>query len=258
MKGFSANLGFLFPELPLLGRIEAAGRAGFRAIELHWPYDVPAEALAQACEAADVVLTGINTSPGDRAAGDFGLGALPGREAGFEAAVAQSLAYCAATGATMVHAMAGAVPVSSQSRATLVANLKRAAEEARRFGVTLLLEPLNPRDAPGYFYSTVEEAAEIIDSVGAPNVRLMFDVYHVGVASGDVIMRLRRFFPLIGHVQIAAVPSRNEPDEGEISYPAILLELEALGYAGWVGCEYKPRGDTLEGLVWTERLGVTL
>ncbi len=255
MKGFSANLGFLFPELPLLGRIEAAARAGFRAIELHWPYDVPAETLASACEAADVVLTGINTAPGDRAAGEFGLGAVAGWEAAFEAAVAQSLAYCAATGATMIHAMAG---VGSTSRSTFVDNLKRAAAEAQRFGVTLLLEPLNPRDVPGYFYSTVEEAAEIIDAVGAPNVRLMFDVYHVGVASGDVIMRLRRFFPLVGHVQIAAVPSRNEPDEGEISYPAILLELEALGYAGWVGCEYKPRGDTLEGLVWTERLGVTL
>jgi hydroxypyruvate isomerase len=255
MKGFSANLGFLFPELPMLGRIEAAARAGFRAIELHWPYDVPAEALAAACEAADVVLTGINTSPGDLSAGEFGLGALPGREANFEAAVAQSLAYCRVTGATMIHAMAGVGPTS---RSTFVDNLKQAAAEARRFGVTLLLEPLNPRDVPGYFYSTVDEAAEIIELVGAPNVKLMFDVYHVGVASGDVIMRLRRFFPLVGHVQIAAVPSRNEPDEGEISYPAIFLELEALGYAGWVGCEYRPRGDTLEGLVWTERLGVTL
>ena len=135
-------------------------------------------------------------------------------------------------------ALGGGVGGGGVARTTLVANLKRAAAEAQRFGVTLLLEPLNPRDVPGYFYSTVEEAAAIIDAVGAPNVRLMFDVYHVGVASGDVIMRLRRFFPLVGHVQIAAVPSRNEPDEGEISYPAIILELEALGYAGWVGCEY--------------------
>lgn len=258
MQGFSANIGFLFPELPLLGRIDAAARAGFRAIEMHWPYDVPADELGRACEAANLTVTGLNTVPGNVAAGEFGLGALPGREADFEAAIAQSLAYCAATGATMIHAMAGVVPANAQSRATFVANLKSAAAEARRSGVTLLLEPINPRDKAGYFYSRTEEAADIIDAVGAPNVRIMFDVYHVGVATGDVITRLRRFMPLVGHVQIAAVPSRNEPDEGEISYPAIFLELEALGYSGWIGCEYKPRGDTLEGLIWTERFGVTL
>ncbi|MCX5497672.1 TIM barrel protein [Kaistia dalseonensis] len=258
MLRFSANLGFLWPELPLLDRIEAAGRAGFRAIELHWPYDVPAAAVAAACDAADIVLTGLNTAPGDLKAGEFGLGALPGREAEFEAAVTQSIAYCRATGATMIHAMAGVVPFDARSSATFVANLRHASAEAERAGLTLLIEPINPRDKPGYFYSTIEQAAEILERIGTPNVKLLFDVYHVGVATGDVLTRLTTFMPLIGHVQIAAVPSRAEPDEGEISYPAIFLALEELGYEGWIGCEYKPRGDTVEGLVWTERLGVTL
>ncbi len=124
--------------------------------------------------------------------------------------------------------------------------------------MTLLLEAINPRDKPGYFYSRVDEAAEIAEAVGLDNVRLLFDVYHVGVATGDVLTRLRRFYPLVGHVQIAAVPSRAEPDEGEIWYPAVFTALEELGYRGFIGCEYKPRGDTTEGLVWTERLGVSL
>ena len=256
MLRFSANIGFLWPDLPLLGRIAAAGRAGFRAVEMHWPYDIPAEEVAAAAEAAGVVVTGLNTRVGK--AGEFGLGALPGREAEFEAQITEALAYCRITGATMIHAMAGVVPADGTSRATFAANLRRAAAEAARQGVTLLLEPINPRDKPGYFYSRIEEGADMIETAAVDNIRLMFDVYHVGVATGDVLRRLETFFPLIGHVQIAAVPSRAEPDEGEIAYPAIFAALETLGYAGWVGCEYKPRGETTEGLSWTERLGVSL
>ncbi|MCX5478321.1 TIM barrel protein [Kaistia geumhonensis] len=258
MLRFSANLGFLWAELPLAGRIAAAGRAGFSAVEMHWPYDVPAESVAAAAAEAGVVVTGVNTVRGNVAAGEFGLGALPGREGEFEASVAEAVAFCRATGATSIHAMAGVIDDTPASRTTFIANLRRAADEAARDGVTLLLEAINPRDKPGYFYSRVDEAAEIAEAVGLDNVRLLFDVYHVGVATGDVLTRLRRFFPLIGHVQIAAVPSRAEPDEGEIAYPAIFTALEELGYRGWVGCEYKPRGDTTEGLVWTERLGVSL
>ncbi|MGV3491370.1 MAG: hydroxypyruvate isomerase family protein [Devosia sp.] len=236
-------------------RIEAAGRAGFKAIELHWPYDVPAEEIAAACRAAGVTLLGLNTRVGN--AGEFGLGALPGREADFAAAFAQSLDYCRVTGATAIHAMAGVVPDTPQSATTLVANLKVASRKASEQGVMILLEAINPRDKPGYFYHRVERAAEIIGDVGAPNVKLMYDAYHVGVAQGDIIRRLEALKPLIGHIQIAAVPSRAEPDEGEINYPAIFDAIEAVGYDGWVGCEYKPRGDTDAGLVWRETFGRT-
>ncbi|KAB2864005.1 MAG: TIM barrel protein [Bauldia sp.] len=259
MPRFSANLGFLWPDQPLLDRIDAAAAAGFKAIELHWPYDVPAERVREACVRHGLALLGINTAVGE-AGKDLGLGAVPGREEEFAAAIDQSVAYCIASGAIAIHAMAGKVPPQQfdEGRAVLIRNLERAAPQAAEHGLTLLLEPLNQRDAPGYFYSALEPAADIIAAVGAPNLKIMFDVYHVGVSQGDVLKRLERFMPIIGHVQIAAVPSRAEPDEGEIAYPAIFAALDALGYAGWVGAEYKPRAGTDEGLGWVEALGVRL
>lgn len=258
MPRFSANLGFLWPDRPLLERIEAAARAGFEAVELHWPYDVPAEAVADACRRNGVQLLGLNTAMGNTAAGEFGIGVLPGREDEFAASVDQAVAYARATGAQSIHVLSGVVPPEQRAQAARVfaANLKAAA--ARAEGLTLLLEPINQRDRPGYFYSTIQDAATLIEAVGAPNIRIMFDVYHVGVSEGDVLTRLNRFLPLIGHVQIAAVPSRAEPDEGEIAYPAVFEALDRIGYAGWVGCEYKPRAGTDEGLRWTSALGVSL
>lgn len=263
MPRFSANIGFLWSALPLVERIERAAAAGFAAIEMHWPYNTPAEEVREACKRHDVELLGINTAVGDATRGDFGLGAIHGREADFEAAVDEALAYCRASGATSVHAMAGNVRAEEQARARDVfrTNLKAAAEKAERAGVTLLLEPINRRDKPHYFYSTTAEALPLIEEIGSNSLKLMFDVYHVGVAEGDVIMKLRRHLDLIGHVQIAAVPSRAEPDEGEIAYRAIFDELDALGYRGWIGCEYKPRTTPEEGLGWVETLcgpGATL
>ncbi|MEX6507614.1 hydroxypyruvate isomerase family protein [Jiella sp. M17.18] len=260
MPRFSANLGFLWPDRPLLERIDAAGKAGFKAVELHWPYDVAPEAVRAACAASGVTLLGINTAVGDAQKGESGLGALPGREAEFQASVDQALDYCRRSGAISVHAMAGVVPEGQRAKAreTMRSNLMLAAEKAASEGVTLLLEPLNPRDKPGYFYSTLAEAVGLIEEIGSDTIKLMFDVYHVGVTEGDVMTKLERFLPLIGHVQIAAVPSRAEPDEGEIAYPRIFAHLDRIGYDGWVGCEYKPRDGTDAGLVWAERLGVTL
>jgi hydroxypyruvate isomerase len=255
MIRLSANLGFMWPDRPLLERIAAAGRAGFKAIELHWPYDVPAADTAAACRAAGVKLLGLNTVVGNAASGEFGLGALPGREADFAAAFEQSLAYVRAAGGTSIHAMAGVAPDNADTARTLISNLKVASAKAAEAGVTILLEAINPRDKAGYFYHRVERAAEVIDAVGAGNVKLMYDAYHVGVAQGDVIRRLEKLLPLIGHIQIAAVPSRAEPDEGELNYPAIFDAIEATGYDGWVGCEYKPRGDTDAGLAWRETFG---
>jgi hydroxypyruvate isomerase len=244
----------------LLQRVEAAARAGFRAIEMHCPYDVPAAEVAASARRNGLRLLGINTALGDAQRGDKGLGALPGREREFQATLDQSIAYCLASGASAIHVMAGNVPVTDRQRARAVfaQNLRVAAAKAAVHDLPLLLEALNPRDNPGYFYSTVAEAAALIEELALPNIKLQFDVYHVACGEGDVLKKLERYMPLIGNVQIAAVPSRAEPDEGEIAYPAVFAALDALGYPGWVGCEYRPRGDPAEGLRWTRTLGVTL
>lgn len=258
MPKFSANLGFLWPDRPLLERIDAAASAGFKAIELHWPYETPADEVKRRCATHGLALLGLNTPLGDTAKGDFGLGAQAGRQSEFRDGFQKSMDYARIAGATSIHVMAGVVASADKAcaRATFVENLVFAAKSAAN--LTLLLEPINQRDKPGYFYSTIGEAAEIIAEIGAPNIKIMFDVYHVGVSEGDVTKRLERHLADIGHVQIAAVPSRAEPDEGEIAYRAIFATLDRLGYAGWTGCEYKPRGDTDEGLAWVKALGVSL
>lgn len=258
MPKFSANVGLLWRDLPLLQRIEAAARAGFRAVEMHWPYDTPARDVRALCGELGIKLLGINTAPGDVSKGDLGLGAVPGREREFRDAMLQSIEYCTASGASAIHVMAGIVPVEQRARAreVFLDNLRAGAAEAARHGLTLFLEPINPRNAPGYFYSRIDEAASIIRELELPNLKLQFDVFHVAIAEGDVLTKLAAHMPMIGNVQIAAVPSRAEPDEGEIHYPAIFAALDQLGYQGWVGCEYLPRGTVEEGLKWMERLGV--
>jgi hydroxypyruvate isomerase len=255
---FSANLGFLWSDRPLLARMEAAARAGFRAVEMHWPYDVPASEVAAVARRNEVTLLGINTAPGNFAAGERGLGAIPGRERDFQGTVDQSIEYCRVSGATAIHVMAGNVAASDRERARAVfaANLRVAAAKAAAQQLTLLLEPLNPNDNPGYFYSTVPEAVSLIEELQLPNLKLQFDVYHVARAEGDVLAKLDRYRSHIGNIQIASVPARAEPDEGEIAYPVIFAAVEKLKYAGWVGCEYRPRGATDEGLIWIDRMGM--
>ena len=258
MPKFSANLGFLWPDRTLLERIDAAAKAGFRAIELHWPYATPAEEVSERCARHRLVLLGINTPLGNAEKGDFGLGAQAGREAEFRETFQQSADYARAAGASSIHVMAGVVAPEQKALAkeVFIKNLAFAAKAAP--DLTLLLEPINQRDKPGYFYSNIGEAADIIQKTGAPNLKIMFDVYHVGVSEGDVTKRLERHLPDVGHVQIAAVPSRAEPDEGEIAYGTIFAALDRLGYAGWTGCEYRPRAGTDEGLAWVRTLGVSL
>jgi len=254
---FSANLGLLWSDRPLLDRIEAAARAGFRAVEMHWPYDVPASEVAATAHRTGVTLLGINTAPGNFAAGERGLGAIPGREREFQAALDQAVEYCRVSGASAIHAMAGNVAAADRERARAVflANLRTAAAKAAAQNLVVLLEPLNSNDNPGYFYSTLTEAISLIDDLALPNVKLQFDVYHVARAEGDVLAKLDRYRGYIGNVQIAGVPARGEPDEGEIAYPVIFAALEKLPYRGWIGCEYRPRGDTDAGLAWMERVG---
>lgn len=260
MLRFSANLGFLWPDRPLLDRIDAAAAAGFKAIELHWPYEVQAERVRDKCRDLGLAVLGINTERGDVAAGENGLGAVAGREAEFQRAVDQSLAYCRTVGGVAVHCMAGVVPPAQRgdARAVFLRNLREASRKATLDGVTLLLEPLNPFDAPGYFYATADEGAGIAAETGCANVKLMFDCYHVGRVGDDVIATLDRLLTVIGHVQIAAVPSRAEPDGGTLDYRAVLAALDRLGYDGWIGAEYKPAADTDAGLGWTRALGIDL
>lgn len=259
MLRFSANLGFLWSDRPLISRIDAAARAGFRAVELHYPYDVPAAEVAAACNRHGIVLLGINTNVGSGADAHAGLGAVPGRETDFAALFEQALDYAVMAGGSAIHVMAGRVPESDRraAREVFVGNLRRIAPQAAEHGLTLLLEPLNPHDMPGYFYSHVSEAADIIHRVGAPNLRLMFDAYHVGRVGDDVAALLDRHADTIGHVQIAAVPSRAEPDEGILDYRAVFRRLGEIGYHGWIGCEYRPRVATDDGLVWMKALGVS-
>jgi 2-dehydrotetronate isomerase len=255
---FSANLGFLWADRPLLARIEAAARAGFRAVEMHWPYDVPAQEVSEAARRNNVTLLGINTAPGRFEGGEWGLGAIPGRERDFQATVDQAIEYCLTSGARAIHAMAGKVTAAARAdaRAVFAENLRTAAAKAAPHHLTLLLEPLNPFDNPGYFYSQLAEAVSLIDELRLPNLKLQFDVYHVARTEGDVLSKLEKYRHHIGNVQIAGVPARAEPDQGEIAYPAIFAALDRLAYDGWIGCEYRPRGDTDEGLSWMTRMGL--
>ena len=250
----SANIGFLWPDRPLLSRIDAAAAAGFHAIELHWPYDIPAGEVRAACMRNNLQLLALNTPTGDRP-GDFGLAAVPGREEEFRGAMRQAVDYAMAAGAGAVHVMAGCVSPDERERAklTIIENLRFASQLAGPQGIRLLLEPINHIDRPGYFYDRVEDALEIIEQVGDDRLSLMFDCYHVQVAQGDVTRRLGRHAGRIGHVQIAAAPSRAEPDEGELDYRAVFATLREMDYRGWIGCEYKPRHDTNAGLAWRQR-----
>ena len=259
MPRFSANLGFLWPDRPLLERIDAAAAAGFRAIELHFPYALAPAEVAEHCALRGVALLGINTDV-DPAKGEAGLAAMPGREVEARALIDQAFGWAAAAGGTGVHVMAGKVAPEDRpaGRRALIAALSHAADLAETHDMTALLEPLNPRDMRGYFYSRVEEALDVIDAVGSDRVRLMFDCYHVGCVEGDVIMRLRQHLDRIGHIQFAAVPSRAEPDEGELNYPAIFAEIDRLRWKGWVGAEYRPRAGTDPGLAWVSAMGLSL
>jgi 2-dehydrotetronate isomerase len=250
MPMFSANLGFLWKELRLPDAIRAAKRAGFDAVECHWPYEVPVADVKAALAETGMIMVGINTRQGANGPADFGVNSLPGREDEARLLIDEAVAYAAAIGARNINAMAGKSGRGPGSEETLRRNLAHACAAAAPHGVTIVLEPINQRDAPGYHVSLVEQAIETIDAVGAPNLKLMFDCYHTQIMQGDLIRRLEATRPYLGHIQFAAVPSRAEPDEGEVNYPNVFAAIDAMGWKGFVGAEYKPRGTTDEGLGW--------
>ena len=258
MPRFAANLAYLFTERPLIERFGAAAAAGFQAVELQFPYDHAPSAVKAELDRHGLTMLGINIAPAQTAAGASGVAALPGREQEFATLFKQALDYVTAVGGRQIHILAGKVPPEQRPAAetTFVRNLDRAADAAAAKDITLLIEPINPRDRPDYFLTRAEHAADIIGKVGRPTLRIQFDFYHAQIVGGDLIRRFEKHLPVVGHVQIAAVPSRQEPDEGEINYPAVFEALDRLGYASWVGCEYRPRAKTEDGLGWARDYGV--
>jgi len=252
MPRFAANLSMMFNEWPFLDRFGAAADAGFDAVEFLFPYDFDADAIGERLRRHELEQALFNLPPGDFAAGERGIAALDGRQDEFRAAVARAEAYVVATGVKRVHVMAGLVPRTPASVEVYRANVLHAAERMERLGVAVMLEPINGRDIPGYFLNDFGFAVDFIGGLGAPNVRLQFDVYHRQILHGDVTRGLEALLPVVGHVQVASVPSRNEPSGEELDYGFVFATLDRLGYDGFVGCEYRPRGATLDGLGWFE------
>lgn len=250
MPRFSASLGYLWSPLPLTRRIRAAAAAGFAAVECHWPYqEDPAEVRA-ALEDTGLVMLSLNTPRGDVGRGEFGVAALPGRGREARRGIDLAVDYAAAIGAGNVHVMSGISGDEPAARDAFLQSLAYAEDRAAPHGVGILIEPINRRDRPGYFLHRVAQARAIIDELGKPSVRMMFDCYHVQRTEGDLATRLAENIEVIGHIQIAGVPDRGEPDAGEVDYAWLLGWIDALGYRGHIGAEYVPRAGTEEGLHW--------
>lgn len=259
MPRFAANLSMMFTELPFLDRFAAAAQVGFAGVEYLFPYDDPPQAIAERLGAAGLEQVLFNVGPGDWDAGERGLAAIPGREADFEAAVGLALSYADALSCPRVHVMAGINPPgveAAAAQAVYVRNLKSAAAEAERFGVTILIEPINRRSMPGYHLTRQAQARETLDAVAADNLRIQLDLFHCQIVEGDLATTIRSELDLVAHIQIAGVPDRHEPSTGEVNYPYLFALLDELGYAGWIGCEYRPAGATLDGLGWARPYGI--
>lgn len=267
MPQFSANLSWLYPHLPFLDRFEAAARDGFTAVEYLAPYGWQAAELAARLRAHGLRQVLFNApaaglTPPEMAAawgqGARGTAALPGQEVAFRAGIQEALRYAAALDCPCVHVMSGTVPTGADPaamQATLVDNLRWACAQAAAQGCQLLIEPINVRDMPGYFLQQQAQAHAVLDAVDSPQLKVLMDLYHCQVTEGDVASKLRQYLPTgrVAHLQIAGVPERQEPDKGELHYPYLFEVIDALGYAGWVGCEYRPAADTSNGLGWCQR-----
>jgi hydroxypyruvate isomerase len=257
MPRFAANLSFLFTELPFLDRFEAAAKAGFKGVEFLNPFEAPTAEIVARLRANGLTQALFNMAHGDWSKGERGMSAIPGRDAEFEEATAKALRFAEASGCRTIFAMAGLKHHGAERR-TYVHNLKTAARMAATSGVDIIIEPINSRDIPGYLLNYTGEARSIIHEVGAPNVGLQFDLYHRQVMEGDVATAIGEFGALARHYQIASPPDRGEPDRGELNYAYLFEAIDASGFRGWVGCEYKPRNGTVPGLGWAKRLGVAL
>jgi len=251
MPRFAANLTMMFNEVPFLDRFEAAAKAGFTAVEFLFPYAFPAEEIGKRLRANGLTQALFNLPPGNWDAGEKGFAALPERFADLKQSLHTALPYAEATGVKRVHLMAG---IASRTDAKAVEAFYKSVAWSCEFfaphGLDVVIEPINPRNVPGYFLNDFVFAHELINELKIANLKLQFDIYHCQIIHGDVTMRLREMMPMTGHVQIASIPSRHEPDGEELNYPFIFAELDRLGYGGFVGCEYNPRARTTDGLGW--------
>jgi len=253
MPRFAANLSMMYQEHPFLERFGAAAKDGFKAVEFLFPYAHPAAEIGARLGERGLTQALFNGPPGNWDAGERGLASLPGREAEFAKSVDTALEYARVLGNERVHLMAGLIGAGAERarhRETFVRNLAHAAKQAASAGVTVVIEPINTRDIPGFFLNRQDEAHAICAEVVAANLKVQMDFYHCQIVEGDLAMKLRRYIAGVGHIQIAGVPERHEPDKGEINYPYLFRLMDELGYAGWVGCEYRPAAGTSAGLAW--------
>jgi hydroxypyruvate isomerase len=253
MPRFAANLSMMYNEHAFLDRFAAAAQDGFKAVEYLFPYDFPADAIRARLDQYGLTQALFNAPPGDWAKGERGIASLPGREDEFRRGIDTALGYARTLGNKKLHVMAGLLEPRhdrARHRDIYLSNLRHAALAAAVDGITILIEPINQRDMPGYFVSRQDDAQAICAEIGVPNLKVQFDCYHCQIVEGDLAMKIERDFTGIGHIQIAGVPTRNEPDIGEINYPYLFELIDALGYTGWIGCEYRPKNGTSEGLGW--------
>jgi hydroxypyruvate isomerase len=256
MPRFAANLTMMFNEVPFLQRFGAAARAGFRGVEFLFPYDYPVGEIKAELDEHRLAMVLFNMPAGNWAAGDRGMACHPGRVDDVRGGVEAAVEYARALDCSQIHLMAGIRPpgvTEGDMYDTYVGNVRFAANELARHDMTLLIEAINSRDIPGFYLNTSRQAFELMDAAGAPNVRFQYDVYHMQIMEGDLATTLKTRLARIGHVQIADPPSRGEPGTGEINYPFIFEWLDDIGYAGWVGCEYRPKSTTTDGLGWMKR-----
>ncbi|MFO1333263.1 MAG: hydroxypyruvate isomerase [Rubrivivax sp.] len=257
MPKFAANLTMLFNEHDFLARFDAAAKAGFQAVEFLFPYAFPVAEIKARLQANGLQLVLHNLPAGNWEGGDRGVACDPARVAEFRSGVAQAIEYAAALGVPQLNCLAGKAPAGvaeADLRRTFVANLRFAAAELKKAGLKLLIEPINTFDIPGFYLSRSTQAIDILDEVGADNAYLQYDIYHAQRMEGELAATMSKYLPRIGHIQLADNPGRNEPGSGEIHYPFLFRHLDRIGYAGWIGCEYKPAGSTEAGLGWRERL----
>ncbi|MCF7480912.1 hydroxypyruvate isomerase family protein [Vibrio sp. J1-1] len=255
MAKFAANLTLLFTEVPFMERFEKAHRAGFKAVEYLFPYAYEPQELADKMQQFGLEQALFNMPPGNWDAGEKGFAAIPGREDDFKASVETALMYANKLNCKKVHAMSGIVDerfTREQHVETFIANIRYAADKFVEHGIELMLEPLNSRDVPNYFIAHQRDAVELIKQINRPNVKLQLDLYHAQIMDGDLSTLIREVATYTGHIQIASVPERHEPSEGELNYPHLFNVLDDSGYQGWIGCEYNPRNTTEEGLDWVK------
>ncbi|HCE07717.1 MAG TPA: hydroxypyruvate isomerase [Oxalobacteraceae bacterium] len=253
MPNFAANLTMMYHEHVFLDRFAAAAGDGFSGVEFLFPYGFLAGEIRARLQDCNLTQALFNCPPGDWDGGERGIACLPGREDEFKRGIERALGYASVLGNKILHVMAGRLKPeqdTARNRAVYLRNLAFAAQQAAPHGITIVIEPINTRDIPGYFLSLQGDAHAICREVGAPNLKVQFDLYHCQIMEGDLAMKMRRDIGGISHMQIAGVPERHEPDSGEINYPYLFRLMDELGYGGWVGCEYSPRAGTSEGLGW--------